>query len=75
MDDLFLLTHTFSLLADKPNIDHHVSKPVHLFFSSAVLVAEVAVAVGSESVHSPEFRTPPLGNSPWLPHLKESTCK
>ena len=26
MDDVFLLAHTFSLLVDKPNIDHHVSK-------------------------------------------------
>jgi len=26
MDDMFLITHEFSLLADKPNIDRHVSK-------------------------------------------------
>jgi len=25
MDDMFLITHTFSLLADKPHVDSHVS--------------------------------------------------
>ena len=26
MDDMFLISHTYSLLADKPNIDHYVSR-------------------------------------------------